>query len=383
MAAENSHIRACSSHCRPMWMTSDMFANMMLMCVLGGLYIVMSASMVAFNKYLINEDRFPFAVPLVLIHAGFSSACTLMMLLCKPSLFPSLTSATEKVSIDFDLICRGALPIAVLFSLQLMLANTAYLHSSMAFLQMMKEANLVLVYGFSLFVALEIFCWDKLKIIVMILIATTMTIHSELKFSWTGFALQGTSQLFESSKIVLQAMLLSHAGRKLDVLTYVLIVMPLCFCVLGSILLTLLYIHPSEHLKTPEWSDIIAWWPMLAANATLAFGLNVAIALFMKQSSAVGFILAGIVKDAVIVLAGVTILQEPISPLQMVGFVFQLILIWIWSMMKIFPDRFEKGMWSGMLSYVVPGAEDKSLLTPEPKEARYGTDDKQIENSKC
>merc|ERR1719420_2204711 len=118
---------------------------------------------------------------------------------------------------------------------------------------------------------------------------------------------------------------------------------------------------------------------MLAANATLAFGLNVAIALFMKQSSAVGFILAGIVKDAVIVLAGVMILHEPISPLQMVGFVFQLILIWIWSMMKIFPDRFEKGVMSGMLSYVVPGAEDKSLLIPEPKEARYGTDDKQIE----
>jgi drug/metabolite transporter (DMT)-like permease len=383
MAAESQHFRACSSHCRPLWMTSEMFNSFFSVFLLGGLYIVTSACMVAFNKYLMNQERFPFAVPLVLIHAGFSSVCTLMMFLIKPSLFPSLTSATEKVSIDRDLILRGALPIALLFSVQLMLTNTAYLHSSMAFLQMMKEANLVLVYAFSLLVAMEVFCWDKLKIILMILIATTMTIHGELQFSWTGFALQGTGQLFESSKIVLQAMLLSNTGRKLDVLTYVLIVMPLCFCMLGSFLLMLLYIAPSEHLQTPQWSDIVSWWPILAANAFLAFGLNVAIAFFMKQSSAVGFILAGIVKDAAIVLFGVFALHEPISPIQFFAFAAQLVLIWIWSLMKIFPEKFEKGVLTGIFMLLSPAVDDRSLLSAEPKETRYGTDDRREEKSQC
>ena len=35
---------------------------------------------------------------------------------------------------------RAALPIAVLFSVQVVLSNSAYLHSSLAFLQMMKDA---------------------------------------------------------------------------------------------------------------------------------------------------------------------------------------------------------------------------------------------------
>merc|ERR1719310_1078748 len=125
----------------------------------------------------------------------------------------------------------------------------------------------------------------------MILIATTLTVHGELNFSWTGFAIQATSQLFESLKIVLQAMLLSNAGRKLDVLTYVVIVMPVCFLMLAFIFLFLVYVYPLEHLKTPAWSDVTDWWPVLLANACLAFALNLAIALFMKSSSAVGFIL--------------------------------------------------------------------------------------------
>merc|ERR1719310_2631713 len=177
--------------------------------------------MIAFNKYLMHEGRFPYATTMVLIHSGFSAFCALMLFLIKPSLFPSLTDPDQKVSIDRSLILHGALPIAFLFSIQLVLSNTAYLHSSLAFLQMMKESNLVLVYVFSLIAALETFGWNKILLIAMIIFATMLTIHGELNFSWTGFCIQGSGQLFESAKIVMQAVLLSSAGHKLDVLTYV------------------------------------------------------------------------------------------------------------------------------------------------------------------
>merc|ERR1719446_1975733 len=99
-----------------------------------------------------------------------------------------------------------------------------------------------------------------------------------------------------------------------------------------------------ESLQLPQMSDLVAWWPVLAANATIAFVLNLSIALFMKHSSAVGFIMAGIVKDAAIVLVGATALREPISKLQTLGFLAQLGLIWVWSLMKIYPDKFEGGV---------------------------------------
>merc|ERR1719247_2270595 len=138
---------------------SGAMAQLTLVSMFGVGYVICSAGLIAYNKYLMNHDRFPFAICLVFIHAAFCSLCAGVLYLVKPSLFPSLSDPARKVPIDSSLILRGALPIAILFSAQLVLTNTAYLHSSVAFLQMMKEANLVLVYVLSLMASLEKFSW--------------------------------------------------------------------------------------------------------------------------------------------------------------------------------------------------------------------------------
>lgn len=314
-------------------------------------YIALSSGLIAYNKFLINEDRFPYAISLVLIHAIFCSACTAVLYLIKPSLFPALTDPAKKVNVDWDLMTRGALPIAVFFSAQLVLSNTAYLHSSVAFLQMMKEANLVLVYTFSLIAALERFSWRSVSILAFVIFATTLTIHGEVNFSWTGFVIQATGQLFECCKIVLQAMLLSSAGRKLDPLTYVMVVMPLCAVLLAGGICVLNY-FPHEHFLTPQWHHLVQWWPHLLANACVAFALNVVIAFFIKHASAVAFILAGIVKDAMIVATAAVVLREVVTAIQTFGFLLQLGGILLWSMIKTFPDRFEAGVFAGLISFL-------------------------------
>merc|ERR1719498_883982 len=188
----------------------------------------------------------------------------------------------------------------------------------------MKEANLVLVYVFSFIAMLEKFNWRNVGILSFVILATTLTIHGEVNFSWTGFAIQGMGQVFECCKIVLQAMLLTSAGRKLDALTYVLLVMPLCAVILfgGMCVLTA---FPHEHFLVPQWHHLEQWWPHLLANACIAFALNVVIALFIKHSSAVAFILAGIAKDVVIVSVSCMMFSEHISLLQGIGFTLQLI----------------------------------------------------------
>mmetsp|Transcript_99698 Transcript_99698/g.182839 ORF Transcript_99698/g.182839 Transcript_99698/m.182839 type:complete len:367 (+) Transcript_99698:105-1205(+) len=344
---------------------SELAASVLRVVSLGLMYVAVSAGMIAFNKFLMNPERFPFAVPLVLFHSSFSSVISLLLFFIMPSLFPSLTDPAKKVSVDRDLIFRGAFPIALLFSVQLVLTNTAYLHSSTAFLQMMKEANLVLVYVFSLFAALESFSWVKGRVLVAIIFATALTIHGELRFSWHGFFIQGSGQLFESLKIVFQAMLLSNAGRKLDALSYVLLVMPLCFLFLGSMFFFLVYVHPLETLQTPAWREIVAWSPVLLANCCVAFSLNLTIALFLKYSTPISFILAGIAKDACIVSAGATFLGEVVSTVQVGAFAVQLGLIWVWSMMKLFPQHFENGVISGFASLSGMVSLDESSKNPK------------------
>jgi len=336
--------------------------RMILVSLYGFGYIACSAGLIAYNKYLIDVDKFPYAICLVFIHAVFCSVFAGFLYLVKPSLFPSLTDPEKKVAIDSSLVLKGALPIALLFSAQLVLSNTAYLHSSVAFLQMMKEANLVLVYVFSLFAALERFSWRSVGILVFIIFATTLSIHGEVNFSMTGFIIQGTSQLFECCKIVLQAMLLSSAGRKLDALTYVMLVMPLCAAILG-VGICALTAFPHSHFMTPSWNQVVQWWPHLLANACVAFLLNVIIALFVKHSSAVAFILAGIVKDAMIVTAGALVFHEFISAVQVVGFSLQLSGILVWSMIKTFPDRFDAGIMAGFGSFIFGADPLKGKVT--------------------
>lgn len=328
---------------------------------LGALYVIVSAGMIAFNKYLMNEDRFPFAVPLVLLHSGFSSCCGVFLYFVAPSLFPSLTDPMKKVPVNRELMLRGAVPIALLFSVQLVLSNTAYLHSSTAFLQMMKEANLVLVYAFSLVFALEMFSWNKGKVLFAIMCATFLTIHGELHFSALGFFIQATGQLFESLKIVFQGYVLSSAGYKLDALTYVLLVMPLCFLVLGAMYFCLVFVHPLETLQTPRWKDVQIWWPVLLANSCLAFSLNLTIAMFMKYSSPISFIIAGILKDTCIVCVGATMLGEQVSSMQIAGFGLQLVFIGVWSCMKLFPAQFENGIVAGFTAFLAVKSEKMPL----------------------
>jgi hypothetical protein len=344
---------------------------MSLMFFLGGLYISCSAGLIAFNKYLMHKDRFPYATCLVLIHAAFCSVSTFILYLIKPSLFPSLSDPARRVAVDSSLILRGALPIGVFFAGQLVLSNTAYLHSSVAFLQMMKEGNLVLVYIMSLAFALEYFQCRHIGILLFICFGTTLTIHGEMNFSWTGFVIQGTGQLFECTKIVLQAMLLTSAGKKLDALTYVMMVMPMCFAVLSVFLGFILFVMPIEHLDTPRWSEVVHWAPVLMINACVALALNIIIALFVKHSSAVAFILAGIVKDAAIVMAGTLFFHEAVSSLQFIGFSLQLLGIMVWSLMKSFPDKFEHGIMSGLAGVLFGYRTDPDLCPPRKKEG-YG-----------
>lgn len=320
-------------------------------CLFAGLYTVCSSGLIAFNKYLIHPERFPFAVPLVLLHTIFCSVLTGVLLLLFPSLFPSLTSPDKqtRTTLDWRLFVKGTVPVAALFTCQLVLTNTAYLHSTVAFIQMMKESNLVVVYALSLLAALERFSWMQVRVLLFVVAATCLTIHGEINFSYKGFVIQGLGQMFECCRIVLQAVLLTSAGRKLDALTYVLLVMPWCAMFLLAGWFSLAFVYPSTFFAIPHMHDLYTWWPYLLVNSLLAFALNVVVALFIKHSQAVSFILVGILKDAMIVMMGAVFLREVITFLQLIGFSLQILGILIWSILKTFPSEFEGGIASGFL----------------------------------
>mmetsp|Transcript_80070 Transcript_80070/g.226624 ORF Transcript_80070/g.226624 Transcript_80070/m.226624 type:complete len:389 (+) Transcript_80070:29-1195(+) len=309
---------------------------------LAAVYMGISTGLIGFNKFLMHEGRFPFAISIGLVHMSSSFGFNAILYQIRPSLYPSLTDPTKSVEVDRSLILGVLLPIAVCFAAQLVLSNIAFMHSSVAFLQMMKESNVVLVYIFSLALSLEHFSWVRGLVLLFVVGATALTIHGEVHLSYTGFALQGVSIICESMKLTLQSYSLSATGRRLDALTYVLLITPLVFLVLLVVQLGCRLLWPScpEALWLPPWSAVVEYRWMLLANGFLAFAMNISHSAFIKQSSAITFILTGIIlKDVMIVVIGSILMGDTLSRQQVFGFAFQLVGIVAWSLMKAFPQE--------------------------------------------
>merc|ERR1719390_515489 len=101
-----------------------------------------------------------------------SFLCAGMLYLCFPRLFPSLQDPEQRKQITARLILEKFVPLSIFFAGTLVLSNQAYLYCSLAFLQMMKEANLVLVYVFCVIAGLELFRLNQVGVIIFISIST-------------------------------------------------------------------------------------------------------------------------------------------------------------------------------------------------------------------
>merc|ERR1719155_430159 len=99
-----------------------------------------------------------------------------------------------------------------------------------------------------------------------------------------GLLLRGSSLLFESSKLVLQTLLLSNTGRKLDAFTYLLLMTPMTFLLLSGTL-GVEAVFFAKQLDMPSWSKIVDWAPLVLLNATVAYALNLVMANFCRAVS--------------------------------------------------------------------------------------------------
>merc|ERR1719375_938739 len=81
--------------------------------------------------------------------------------------------------------------------------------------------------------------------------------------------------------------------------------------------------------------------PMICVNAVLAFVLNLLVAQCIKQSSAVGYLMFGIVKDICIIVTSSWFLGESLSHQQMFGFTMALTGVASYSLYKQNPDCFQ------------------------------------------
>lgn len=321
---------------------SSGLAQHLSVLVWGAAVIAASSALINFNKYLMQPGKFPFAVPLVMMHSFFATIFAGLLRVFCPSLFPSMSDSEKKVELTSSYIISCILPVAALGACSLVLSNTAYEFASVAFLQMMKQGNVIFVYVFSLCFGLEVFQLRSMLVLGGVVMATMSTIDGELNFSMIGFIIQGCCCVVESLKVVLQGILLAGSGKKLDPLSFVLIVSPQVFFFLALVIVAQLSFPQLLTFALPTLADFSRCRWLLAGNVMLAFALNVICALFLKYGSPIAFLLVNIVKDIMIVVASSLFLGEVVSFQQIVSFPIQLVLIFLWSLMKSHSELFDR-----------------------------------------
>lgn len=130
--------------------------------LLGIFYIAVSAALIRGNKFLMHSERFPFPSLIAFGHTLASLFVLGPILLLGSShrerLMPSWDESLGKRPREvFVALC----PVAVVFVGGICLSIAANLHCSVAFLQMVKEPNVVLVYVLALAFGLDAFDWRR------------------------------------------------------------------------------------------------------------------------------------------------------------------------------------------------------------------------------
>jgi len=318
-------------------------------------YIAVSTWLIRFNKMMMEKDKFPHALALSANHMLVSSVCCAALYFIVPSMFPAM-GETKGQRLD---LMRWFVPIALLFGVNLFGSNQAYLYCSVTFLQFMKEANAMIVFVISCIAGLQSCSRLRVFVIVWVILSASVSVSGEVHFALLGFIFQAVSQLAECTRNVMGECLLR--GKKFDPLTYTMFVAPLCFAVLAGA--SALFWQPGT------LADLRRCWPLLLANGSVAFALNVLVACVIKECSAVGFVLCGIAKDIVIVVLSSVAFHELVTAKQATAFVVTLAGIFFWSLMKTHPDAVLVRLVERMLCTAEDDSESAPLLKKGPEKA--------------
>lgn len=290
-------------------------------------YITISAGLINFNKYIVSPGRFPHAMCLTCLHMLSSFILSLLLYLVRPSMYLGMQNCKD----NFRSMFKRLIPIGCLFAITLFTGNKALTLCTVPFLQFMKETNIVIVFIFSCLVGLQQMSLMRIFVIGWVITGSALCVTGQVGFVYVGFIFQVISQLADCLRAVLAEILLKSEEFKLDPFSYTLLVSPICFTVLiiGTIV-TWSPDIPSDFGKT---------WSLLIPNTCAAFVLNLCIAWVLKETSAVGFNVTGIVKDVALVFIAAMFFQAPVTGRQAHCFIITLSGVFFWCLMKTSPDH--------------------------------------------
>ncbi|KAG4990860.1 hypothetical protein JHK87_024317 [Glycine soja] len=320
------------------------------------IYILLSSGVILYNKWVLSPKYFNFPLPITLtmIHMAFSGAvafflvrvfklaCHVMafvsdesdecvsvggLALCKLDSFCSVIVTPVKMT--FEIYATCVVPISAFFASSLWFGNTAYLHISVAFIQMLKALMPVATFIMAVLCGIDKARCDVFLNMLLVSVGVVISSYGEIHFNIVGTVYQVTGIFAEALRLVLTQVLLQKKGLTLNPITSLYYIAPCSFVFLFV---------PWYLLEKPvmEVSQIQFNFWIFFSNAICALALNFSIFLVIGRTGAVTIRVAGVLKDWILIALSTVIFPEStITGLNIVGYAIALCGVVMYNYIKV------------------------------------------------
>ncbi|CAI5502148.1 unnamed protein product [Closterium sp. Naga37s-1] len=246
-------------------------------------WIVLSFSVIVFNKYILDRKLYnwPYPISLTMIHMAFCSLLAFLLV--------KVFRVVEPITLSTEMYLTSVLPIGALYSLSLWFSNSAYIYLSVSFIQMLKALMPVAVYLLGVLFTREVFQTSAFANMVAITVGVAVAAYGEANFNATGVLLQLAAVCFEALRLVLIQILLTAKGVSLNPITSLYYISPVCLLFLSLPWILVEYPRLAPSLTIPAQPALV----LFLANCACAFSLNLAVFLLIGKTSALTMNVAG------------------------------------------------------------------------------------------
>ncbi|KAL6526454.1 hypothetical protein OROGR_015544 [Orobanche gracilis] len=276
------------------------------------IYITLSSGVILYNKWVLSPKyfNFPFPITLTMMHMGFSGAVAFFLI--------RVIKVVSPVNMTLGIYATCVVPISAFFASSLWFGNTAYLHISVAFIQMLKALMPVATFVVAVLCGTDKLRWNVFLNTVLVSIGVVVSSYGEIHFNVIGTVYQVTGIFAEALRLVLTQVLLQKKGLTLNPIT------------------SLYYIAPCSKPARMEASQIQFNFWIFLSNAICALLLNLSIFLVIGRTGAVTVRVAGVLKDWVLIaLSTVVFPESTITGLNIIGYAIALCGVVLYNYLKV------------------------------------------------
>ncbi|KAK9991975.1 hypothetical protein SO802_026960 [Lithocarpus litseifolius] len=287
------------------------------------IYILLSSGVILYNKWVLSPKYFNFPLPITLtmIHMGFSGAVAFLLV--------RVFKVVTPVKMTFEIYATCVIPISAFFASSLWFGNTAYLHISVAFIQMLKALMPVATFVMAVVCGTDKPRCDVFLNMLLVSVGVVISSYGEIHFNVVGTLYQVTGIFAEALRLVLTQVLLQKKGLTLNPITSLYYIAPCSFVFLFV---------PWYLLEKPEMqvSQIQFNLWIFFSNAICALALNFSIFLVIGRTGAVTIRVAGVLKDWILIALSTVIFPEStITGLNIIGYAIALCGVVMYNYIKV------------------------------------------------